>query len=635
MNRRALIGLAAVALSLSAAVPAIGSVDRASHDTSRTRPTRESILVRFDPSATRFIPMGSRWVDERWTEVPVPPGQTARGLMRSLAAKPGVMAVQENFLYVPAGTVINDPLYPDQWHMATVGLPAALAISSGAGVRIAVVDSGAEQGPDGFCKPFVDEYDAVNNTAGAGSAFDVIGHGTFVAGVAAQCTGNGVGGAGMAPSASVMPIAVFADDGFATSAWIARGIDWARTHGARIINLSLGSNNCTTSDPALADAIRAATAQGILVVGASGNDGGPVCFPASMPEVIAVGAVDRSRTRASFSNQGTGLDLTAPGVDILQEDISGGYSLGDGTSFAAPHVSGALALLLATGKNAADAALLIRCTAQDRGPAGFDNAHGHGLLDAAAAVAGTWRPGCPRSYVSLVDVGGRWWVGLPEPNGFSQLADFYFGNPGDVPFMGDWNCDGIATPGLYRQTDGFVYLRNSNTQGIADVRFFFGNPGDVPVAGDFNGNGCDTVSIYRPSEGRFYVINKLGSNEGGLGAAEYSFYFGVPGDKPFVGDFNGDGIDTVGLHRESSGFVYFRNSNTQGPGEFQFFWGNPGDAVFAADWNGDGRDTVGLFRPANNTLYFRNSNTAGNADFAFGAAPGNPAGGYRAASGSN
>ena len=83
--------------------------------------------------------------------------------------------------------------------------------------------------------------------------------------------------------------------------------------------------------------------------------------------------------------------------------------------------------------------------------------------------------------------------------------------------MGDWDGDGVETPGLYRQSDGYVYLRNSNTQGIADIKFFFGNPGDVPIAGDFNGDGFDTVSIYRPSNQTFYIINKLGSNDGGLG----------------------------------------------------------------------------------------------------------------------
>ena len=156
---------------------------------------------------------------------------------------------------------------------------------------------------------------------------------------------------------------------------------------------------------------------------------------------------------------------------------------------------------------------------------------------------------------------GQWHIGT---------TSFYFGVPNDIPMMGDWDCDGDETPGLYRQSDGFVYLRNSNTQGVADIKFFFGIPGDVPLAGDFNGDGCDTVSIYRPAEARIYIINELGSSGGGLGAAEFSYLFGVVGDKPFVGDFNGNGTDTVGLHRESTGLVYYRNTNTQGVADVDF-----------------------------------------------------------------
>ncbi|MEX2652615.1 MAG: hypothetical protein WD473_09265, partial [Acidimicrobiia bacterium] len=193
-------------------------------------------------------------------------------------------------------------------------------------------------------------------------------------------------------------------------------------------------------------------------------------------------------------------------------------------------------------------------------------------------------------------------------------TSFYFGNPGDSAFAGDWNCDGVDTPGLYRQSDGFVYLRNSNTQGIADIQFYFGNPGDIPLAGDFDGDGCDTVSIYRPSEQRVFVINDLGSNDLGLGAADYSFAFGNPGDKPFVGDFNGDGFDTIGLHRESTGLVYFRDSNTTGIAHSQFIFGDPGDQIIAGDWNGAGKDTVAVYRPSTQTLYIRFSNNAGNAD---------------------
>jgi hypothetical protein len=224
-------------------------------------------------------------------------------------------------------------------------------------------------------------------------------------------------------------------------------------------------------------------------------------------------------------------------------------------------------------------------------------------------------PPPPGHTTGLVDPSrGKWF--LFDDVGIAT-ASFYYGDPGDYPFVGDWDGDGVETPGLYRQSDGYVYLRNSNTQGNADIKFFFGDPGDVPIAGDFNNDGFDTVSIYRPSNQTFYIINKLGSGDQGLGAADLSYVFGNPGDKPFVGDFDGDGVETAGLHRESTGLVYFRNSHTQGNADAQFIFGDPGDRLIAGDWTADGTFTPALFRPSNTTMYFRHTNTQGNADDEF------------------
>ena len=235
------------------------------------------------------------------------------------------------------------------------------------------------------------------------------------------------------------------------------------------------------------------------------------------------------------------------------------------------------------------------------------------LVVAVVLVVGPAALAAPDT-VGLQDPGtGQWFLRTEAGNTFS----FFFGNPGDVPIAGDWDCDAIDTPGLYRQADGFVYLRNSNTQGTADIKFFFGNPGDVPLAGDFNGDGCDTVSIYRPAESRVFIINELGANNGGLGEAEFDYVFGNPGDAPFVGDFEDDGVDTVGLYRQSTGFVYFRNSHTQGVADNQFFFGDPGDRFVAGDWTDDGADTPGVFRPADTTFYLKHTNSEGNADEQF------------------
>jgi parallel beta-helix repeat protein len=229
-------------------------------------------------------------------------------------------------------------------------------------------------------------------------------------------------------------------------------------------------------------------------------------------------------------------------------------------------------------------------------------------LALAAVLAVPVSAGGGGDSVVLVDGGGRFdvWVDAVPGSGVGRVS---FGDVGDVPLMGDWNCDEVDSPGVFRPSQGRVYVRNAVSSGAADRVFTFGVPGDVPLAGDFDGDGCDSVSVYRPSTGRVYVSNSLSS-----GPAEYSFFFGVPGDEPFAGDFDGDGVDTVGVYRASTGLVYFRDSNTAGYAEFEFAFGNPGDRVFAGDWNGDGVDTVGAYRPSNGVVYLKNSHRAGVAD---------------------
>ncbi len=212
--------------------------------------------------------------------------------------------------------------------------------------------------------------------------------------------------------------------------------------------------------------------------------------------------------------------------------------------------------------------------------------------------------------VGVVDASsGFWYLRAPLTG---STTSFYYGNPGDHPFMGDWDGDGVDTPGLYRRSDGYAYLRNSNTQGIADVSFLFGNPDDLPLAGDFNGDGFDTVSIYRPSEARFYIINKLGSGGAGLGAADYSFRFGLVGDQPIAGDFDGDGIDTVGTYRPSAGLVSLASNPTTA-----FYYGALNDVALTGSFEGGPGATIGVFRPSSTVFYLLSSNTSGIADHEF------------------
>ena len=194
--------------------------------------------------------------------------------------------------------------------------------------------------------------------------------------------------------------------------------------------------------------------------------------------------------------------------------------------------------------------------------------------------------------------------------GFADVG-LNYGIPSDYPVVGDWDGNGTATIGIYRT--GSFYLRNSNTIGFADMVFAFGTPGDQPIAGDWNHDGTDTIGVFR--NGTFYLRN---SNSAGV--PELSFGLGNPGDVGIAGDWNGDGFDTTGVFRPSNGIIFLKNTNVTGFADVALNYGIPGDRPVTGDWNGDGVDTIGVYR--NGQFMLRNSNTVGFAEIVFGL--GNP-----------
>lgn len=256
---------------------------------------------------------------------------------------------------------------------------------------IAIVDSGVDLDHPDLKDNLVDGYDFVNSDA---NPDDDNGHGTHVAGIAAGITGNGIGIAGVAGGAKIMPVKVMNANGRGTSLDIYLGIMFAVRQGADVINLSLGA-----SGPSLLikEAIEFAQQNDVVVVAATGNDSsGNVHYPAAFDGVIAVGAVDWSYdtgfTRADFSNYGDKIDLVAPGVDIfstvpLETDISDGkqdgYASKQGTSMAAPFVSGMAALLRAEDNTLTALQVQQRLfeSAVDIGSAGWDEQFGMGIIN--------------------------------------------------------------------------------------------------------------------------------------------------------------------------------------------------------------------------------------------------------------
>ena len=286
----------------------------------------------------------------------------------------------------------NDSLYGSyQWSLPMISAPQAWDTSTGnANVIIAVVDTGVDAThPDLNGKITTGANAGYNFVANNTNTTDDHSHGTFVSGIAAANSNNAQGMAGACWACKIMPVKVLDSTGSGSSFNVAQGIDWARTHGADVINLSLGGGGTASLQTAVDNAWNA----GVIVVAATGNDNGPVLYPAAYSNSIAVGAVDQSGARSSFSNFGPEIDIVAPGNNVLGtlcncNGNSGGYGTGGGTSFSTPYVSGVVGLLIASGiTDKTEIRNRLLNTATDVGAAGFDNLYGWGRVNAGAAIA--------------------------------------------------------------------------------------------------------------------------------------------------------------------------------------------------------------------------------------------------------
>ena len=223
----------------------------------------------------------------------------------------------------------------------------------------------------------------------------------------------------------------------------------------------------------------------------------------------------------------------------------------------------------------------------------------HMLIGGGPDTTGVFRP-----------TDGLLYLKNKNETGFADIA-LNYGIPSDYPVVGDWDGNGTVTIGIYRQ--GSFFLRNFNTIGFANIVFPFGAPGDQPIAGDWNGDGVDTIGVFR--NGLFFLRNS--NSEGG---ADVTFGLGNPGDVGIAGDWNGDGLDSTGVFRPSNGLLYLKDTNDTGFANYALNYGIPGDQPVVGDWDGNGTDTIGVYR--NGQFMLRFSNTIGFADVIFGL--GNP-----------
>ena len=352
--------------------------------------------------------------------------------IKSLRRDPEIEYAEPNYR-VRTMAVPNDSAYPFQWHYPLIDLPGAWDTTTGdSQVIVAVVDTGILSRHPDLAGQWVDGYDFVSNADRArdgdgidpdpedpgdgDSAASNSFHGTHVSGTVAAAGNNGIGVAGVAYGARIMPLRALGAGGAGTSYDLDQAIRFAAglandsgqlpARPADIINLSVGGAPFSQSSQALYRQVRAA---GVVMVASAGNEASSMpSYPAAYEGVISVAAVDAQRQRANYSNTGSSIDLAAPGgdsgVDLngdgypdgvlstggLGSDGSFGYTFLSGTSMAAPHVAGVLALMKSVNPDLSpedfESLILRGDISDDLGVPGRDDQYGHGLINAQRAV---------------------------------------------------------------------------------------------------------------------------------------------------------------------------------------------------------------------------------------------------------
>lgn len=348
------------------------------------------VKVKFSNAESGLISLGASGADQT--------------LVKGICAISGVSDVSSE---VKAHTLFtpDDPYVGVQWALGSIDAFQAWDITRGShNVIVGELDTGVDwnhpdlaaniwndtQGYHGYNFisnnpiPMDDNINSFDNN-GLWQPNTYIYHGTHVAGVLGAVMNNGRGVAGMA-QVRIMAVKVMNDSGEGTDTTVAAGLRWAVDHGANIVTMSLGVDGMSTI---LQTAVNYASGKGVVMVAASGNSGSSfVSYPAAYPPVIAVGALDTSVRRASFSNYGPGIDLMAPGVQIYSTQGSDSYQYLSGTSTATPYVAGVVGLMLTVNPalTPTEVGDVLNHTATDVSMTGYDTSTGWGNVNAFRAV---------------------------------------------------------------------------------------------------------------------------------------------------------------------------------------------------------------------------------------------------------
>ena len=462
-----------------------------------------------------------------------------RGIIEKLSHNPHLKLATLDYLHKSTFTS-NDPYLGSEWHLAQVGATTAWDTTQGAGVTIAIVDSGVDASHPDLAANMVAGYNFYDNNT---NSADVCGHGTAVAGTAAASINNGQGVAGVAGQSRIMPLRVAFSDPtsgcVAYTSTIASAITYAADNGARVANASFGG---LANQAAIQSAGQYLKGKGGLLFVAAGNSGIDENMPATST-MIPVSATDGGDAKTSWSSYGSYVALSAPGAGIWSTSTGGRYEAWSGTSFASPLTAGVAALMMASNPalDGAQIEKLMFSTAVDLGAAGRDIYYGFGRVNAAAGVqaavntvvtvdtqaptASISAPTANASVSGLVQVN----VNAADNVGVTQVELIVNGSTVAVdtaaPFAFSWNSAGVANGmtnlvakaydaagNVASSTSVAVNVANAIAPLVADT-----TPPVVVISNPVSGKVSGTVSV---------VVNSS-DNAGAAGISQSLFIDGV------------------------------------------------------------------------------------------------------------
>ena len=319
------------------------------------------------------------------TQVLKVPENALIGMKSKLEKISGVEYVETDSI-IETQNIPNDLEFPQQWHLKKIGATSGWDLTTGSeDVIIAIIDTGFKLDHPDLADRFVTGYNVLtgdNDVAGD----EFCSHGTRVAGVIGPSTNNALGVSGVTWTNKIMPISVTANaDKCATNtSALAKGIIYAATHGAKVVNLSWGIYE---GDRTITNAAKYMYNSGGIVVAAAGNNG-KLIKSADNRYIISVGATDKNDVIASFSTKGKFVDFIAPGTNIYTTAVWIPYSSTAGTSFSAPIVSGLIALLFSENPTLSPSQVydILKSSSVDLGNTGYDTSYGWGRIDVDKAL---------------------------------------------------------------------------------------------------------------------------------------------------------------------------------------------------------------------------------------------------------